>query len=145
MNVFYEEDGAFKAALVMADQGTSLQVEAASGKRSKIKANQILLRFEAPDATALMAGATALAQDIDLDFLWQCAPGDEFGFQELAAEYFGAQASSMQQAGLAVRIHAAPMYFYRRGKGRYKAAPEESLKAALAGLERRRPAGTAKR
>jgi exoribonuclease-2 len=138
MNVFYEEDGAFKAGLVMADQGTSLQVEAASGKRSKIKANQILLRFEAPDAPALMAGATALAEDIDLDFLWQCAPADEFSFQELAAEYFGAQANPMQQAGLAVRIHAAPMYFYRRGKGRYKAAPEESLKAALAGLERRR-------
>ena len=138
MNVFYEEDGAFKAALVMIDQGTSFQVEAASGKRSKIKANQILLRFEAPDAPALMAGATALAQDIDLDFLWQCAPPEEFGFQELAAEYFGAQANPMQQAGLAVRIHAAPIYFYRRGKGRYKAAPEESLKAALAGLERRR-------
>ena len=138
MNVFYEEDGAFKAALVMADQGTSLQVEAASGKRSKIKANQILLRFEAPDAQALMAAASALAEDIDLDFLWQCAPAEEFSFQELAAEYFGAQANPMQQAGLAVRIHAAPMYFYRRGKGRYKAAPEESLKAALAGLERRR-------
>jgi exoribonuclease-2 len=138
MNVFYEEDGAFKAALVMTDQGTSFQVEAASGKRSKIKANQILMRFETPDAPALMAGATALAQEIDLDFLWQCAPPEEFGFQELAAEYFGAQANPVQQAGLAVRIHAAPIYFYRRGKGRYKAAPEESLKAALAGLERRR-------
>ena len=30
------------------------------------------------------------------------------------------------------------MYFYRKGKGRYKAAPEESLKAALASQERKR-------
>jgi exoribonuclease-2 len=30
------------------------------------------------------------------------------------------------------------MYFYRKGKGRYKAAPEASLKAALAGLEKKK-------
>jgi exoribonuclease-2 len=29
------------------------------------------------------------------------------------------------------------MYFYKKGKGRFKAAPEESLKAALAGIERK--------
>jgi exoribonuclease-2 len=35
-------------------------------------------------------------------------------------------------------VHAAPMYFYRKGRGRFKAAPEESLKAALAGIEKKR-------
>jgi exoribonuclease-2 len=30
------------------------------------------------------------------------------------------------------------MYFYRKGRGRYKAAPEESLRAALASVERKR-------
>jgi exoribonuclease-2 len=30
------------------------------------------------------------------------------------------------------------MYFYRKGRGRYKAAPESSLKAALAGLEKKK-------
>src|SRR5690606_38858493 len=36
---------------------------------------------------------------------------------------------------------AAPIYFYRKGKGRYKAAPEASLKAALAGVEKKRQQG----
>src|SRR5690606_24516241 len=40
-------------------------------------------------------------------------------------------------AALLLRLHSAPMYFYRRGKGRYKAAPEETLKAALAAVERK--------
>ena len=46
--VFYEEDGGFKSGSVMSDIGTSLQVEAASGKRSKIKADKVLLEFTKP-------------------------------------------------------------------------------------------------
>jgi exoribonuclease-2 len=38
---------------------------------------------------------------------------------------------------LLLKLHSAPMYFYRRGKGRYKAAPEDALKAALAAVERK--------
>jgi len=30
------------------------------------------------------------------------------------------------------------MYFYRKGRGRYKAAPADALKAALAGIERKK-------
>ena len=48
MNVFYEEDGGFKAASVMSDTGGSLQVEALTGKRSKVKSANVLLRFEQP-------------------------------------------------------------------------------------------------
>ena len=33
MNVFYEEDGAFKVGTVLADNDSTLQVEAAHGKR----------------------------------------------------------------------------------------------------------------
>ncbi len=36
------------------------------------------------------------------------------------------------------RSHAAPMYFYKRGKGRYRKAPPDALKAALASIERKR-------
>ena len=138
MNVFYEEDGAFKAGSVLAEQATTLQVESATGKRTKIKANQVLLRFETPAPLELMAQASALAGEIDLDFLWEVAPEEDFGFAELADEYFGPKPQPAQQAALITRLHAAPMYFYRRGKGRYKAAPEDALIAARAGLEKRR-------
>jgi exoribonuclease-2 len=46
MNVFYEDDGHFKVGSIFADNNTSLQVEAPHGKRSKIKAQAVLLRFE---------------------------------------------------------------------------------------------------
>lgn len=138
MNVFYEEDGSFKVASVREEQPASLMVEDARGKRGKIKSANVLLRFERAGLEEFLHAADAAAAEIDLDFLWECCGPDEFGFQDIAAEYFGAGATFAQQAAVAIRLHAAPMYFYRKGKGRYKAAPEENLKAALAGLERKR-------
>jgi exoribonuclease II len=137
MNVFYEEDGGFKVAHVMSDIGTSLQVESLSGKRSKIKANQVLLRFESA-LGEFMPQADALAADIDPDFLWQVCDPNEFGCEQMAQDYFGHTPSAAESAAAAIKLHAAPMYFYKRGKGRYQAAPEENLKAALASIERKK-------
>ncbi len=137
MNVFYEEDGGFKAASVMLENPGSLQVESLSGKRSKIKSANVLLKFEGSLA-GFMDQAQSTSESLEPDFLWECCGQDEFGFEELAAEYYGAKPSSIQAAAAAIALHAAPMYFYRKGKGRYKAAPEENLKAALAAQERKR-------
>jgi exoribonuclease-2 len=138
MNVFYEEDGEFKVGAVLADNDSSLQVEAPHGKRSKVKASAVLLRFASPAHTAFMATAQQEAEAIDIDFLWQCCGGDEFGYEGLAAEYYGHAPSAVEAAAVLMRLHGAPMYFYKKGRGRYKAAPEESLKAALASVERKR-------
>ena len=37
-----------------------------------------------------------------------------------------------------LRLHAAPIWFHRKGKGRFRKAPAEILQAALAGLEKKR-------
>ena len=74
MNVLFEEDGAFRAGSVLADNVTSLQIELASGKRSKVKAANILLRFAAPAPGELLERAETEAEGIDIDFLWEvCA------------------------------------------------------------------------
>ena len=137
MNVFYEEEGAFKVASVMSENPGSLQVEAISGKRSKIKSANVLLKFEGSLA-GFMEQAQAQAETLESDFLWECCGEPEFGFEELAKEYYGHTPSPIEAAATAISLHAAPMYFYRKGKGRYKAAPEENLKAALAAQERKR-------
>ena len=138
MHVFFEDDGAFKAGTVLADNGTSLQVETASGKRMKIKAANVLLRFADPAPGALLAEAQALAEDMDPAFLWEASGGGEFAFVDLATEYFGRVPRAGEAASLAFCLHGSPMYFYKKGKGRYKAAPPEALKAALAAGERKR-------
>jgi exoribonuclease-2 len=137
MNVFYEEDGGFKIGTILADHDTSLQVEALHGKRGKVKAAHVLFRFEVP-LTGFMDAAQALAQDVDLDFLWEVCGQDEFEFDRLAREYFGRAPTPQQSAAILLRLHGAPMYFYKKGKGRYKPAPAEALKAALASVERKR-------
>ncbi len=138
MNVFYEEDGGFKVGSVLADNDASLQVEAPHGKRSKIKSSNVLLRFDTPSAGELMSRAEAEAKNIDVDFLWQCCGVQEFDYASLGQEYFGRAPTPIEAAALLLRLHGAPMYFYKKGKGRYKAAPQDALKAALASVERKR-------
>ena len=138
MNVLYEEDGAFKVGTVLADNTTSLQVEALHGKRTKVKAAAVLLRFAEPAAAELLPRAEAIASEIDTDFLWQCSAQDEFGFNDLAREYCGRVPSAVEATGILLKLHSAPMYFYRKGRGRFKAAPDETLRAALAGMDRKR-------
>ena len=138
MNVLFEEDGAFKAGTVLADNTTSLQVELATGKRSKVKAAAVLLRFDLPAPAELVERAEAQAESIDPDFLWEASPDGEFGFVDLAREYYGHVPLPAEAAGVLLRLHSAPMYFHRKGKGRFRRAPPEILQAALAGLEKKR-------
>ncbi len=138
MNLFYEEDGSFKAGTILADNTTSLQVETAHGKRTKVKANAVMLRFTTPNLLAFLEQAQGVAEDIDPNFLWEVAPQEEFEFSVLGKEYFGHNPTPEESAGLLLRLHGSPMYFYKKGKGRYRAAPKESLDAALAGAERKR-------
>ncbi|HJV75552.1 MAG TPA: RNB domain-containing ribonuclease [Noviherbaspirillum sp.] len=138
MNLFFEESGDFKAGAVLSQQGEAYQVELQTGKRTKVKARDVLLQFTSPEPVQLLTDAQAIADDIDLDFLWEVAGQEEFGFSELGSEYFGHDPKPHEAAGLLLRLHNAPIYFYKKGKGRYKAAPEAALKAALAGIEKKK-------
>ncbi len=139
MNVFYEEAGAFKVGAILADNNTSLQIEAVHGKRSKIKATSVLFRFDAPPLSEFMNHVQTIADELDPDFLWECCTQDtEFTSDALAADYFGHTPSPVEAAATLLLLQNAPMYFYKKGHGRYKAAPPDALKAALAGQERKR-------
>lgn len=137
MNVFFEEDGSFKVASIMSETPAALQVESISGKRSKIKLNNVLMRFEG-DMNHFLTSANSLAESFDVDFMWECCGEPEFSFDEFANEYFGRTPSPVEFAAIAIKLHSAPIYFNRKGKGRYKAAQADILKAALAGLEKKR-------
>src|SRR5258706_2914647 len=138
VNVLYEDSGAFKVATVLADSDSTLQVEAPHGKRAKIKSKDVLLRFPEPGALELLAQAEAMGGGIEADFLWQCCGTEEFGFADLAREYCGRAPSAVEAAGILVKLHSVPVYFYRKGRGRYRAAPPETLRAALTGIEKKK-------
>lgn len=138
MQVLFEEDGELKTGAVLSSTDSSSQVELPGGRRSKVKAASILLRFERPGGPHLLEEARREAAGVDLDFLWQCAPQQEFGFEELAREYFGHAPGPVEAATILLRVHGAPVYFHRKGKGRFRPAPPEVLQAALAGVARRR-------
>ena len=143
MNVLFEEDGAFRAGAVLADNNTSLQVELASGKRAKVKAANVLLRFAEPAPAELQERAESEAQGIDADFLWQTCSDGEFAFADFARDYYGRTPSAVEATAILNALHAAPIYFHRKGKGRFRKAPTDILKAALAGQEKKRQQGLA--
>ena len=138
MYALFDDAGKFHAGRVMSEADTSLQVELDSGKRVKVKLANVMLRFDKPAPAELLAQAAALAGEIDLDLAWEFAPEAEFGFADLAREYFDAKAGPEKQAAALLCLFDAPHYFRRLGKGQFKKAPEETVKAALLGIERKK-------
>jgi exoribonuclease-2 len=138
MHAIFEEAGKFLGGRILSEAESSAQIELESGKRVKAKAQNIVLRFEQPAPGQLLAQAQAAGGEIDLDLAWEFAPEDEFGFAELARDYYGEQAKLHEQAAMLLRLHEAPHYFRRAGKGRFRKADAEVLKQALAAIEKKK-------
>jgi exoribonuclease-2 len=138
VQLLYEEDGELKVGTVLGQAPASFQVESPHGRRSKIKASNVLLSFERPSGAELLAEAQKFAGELDVDFLWECSGSREFAFTDLAREYVGREPAPVEAAGVLLKLHSAPMYFYRRGKGRFQPAPEETLRLALASIEKKK-------
>jgi len=138
MYLLFEETGKFLAGRMLSEADTSAQVELDSGKRLKVKAANILLKFDKPEPAQLMAAAQAVAAGMELDMAWEFAPEGDFGFAELARDYFSEQATLAEQAGTLMALYDAPHYFRRAGKGRFKKASADILAQALAAIEKKK-------
>ena len=142
MFVLFEEAGKFLAGRILSEADSSLQVELDSGKRVKVKGVNALLRFEKPSPAELMAAATTLSHTIELDLAWEFASDEEFGFADLARDYFSSDASKpasiLEQAAALFRLFESPHYFRRAGKGRFKKAPADILQLALNAIEKKK-------
>lgn len=141
MFVLFEEAGKFLAGRILSESDASLQVELDSGKRVKVKGVNALLKFEKPSPAEMVAAGQKLSHDIELDLAWEFASEEEFGFADLARDYFSADgkaASLEQQAAALFRLYDAPHYFRRAGKGRFRKAPAEILQQALAAIEKKK-------
>jgi exoribonuclease-2 len=137
MFALFEEAGKFQTGRVLSEAEASSQIELDSGKRVKVKSGNVLLKFEQPAPAELMREAQAVAAGIELELAWEFAPEDEFGFADLAREYFSDRPTLAQQAGALLRLFEAPHYFRRAGRGRFKKAPAEILQQALAAIEKK--------
>ncbi len=138
MYALFEEAGKFQTGRVLSEAESSAHIELESGKRVKVKAAQLLLKFEKPSPAELMREAQTLSLSIELDLAWEFAPDDEFGFADLAREYFSAQATLSEQTAALLRLFEAPHYFRRAGKGRFKKASAEVIQQALAAIEKKK-------
>jgi len=138
MHALFEEAGKFLAGRILSEAESSAQIELDSGKRVKVKGAHILLKFDKPAPADLLRQGQAVAAEIELPLAWEFAPEDEFGFADLARDYFSENATLAQQAGALFALYEAPHYFRRAGKGRFKKAPAEILQQALAAIEKKK-------
>ena len=137
MNIFYEESGQFKVAAVIQKNDSTYQADTQHGKRTKVKAANVFAEFDG-DMAAFLEKAQNEAAEIDTDLLWETCGEEEFTAAASAEEYFGHAPSKTELAATLIALYAAPMYFYKKAKGVFKAAPEETLKQALAAIERKK-------
>jgi len=138
MYLLFEETGKFLAGRILSEADTSAQVELDSGKRVKVKTANILLKFDKPEPAQLMAAAQLVKDSVELEMAWEFAPEDEFGFADLARDYFSAQATLTEQAGMLMALYEAPHYFRRAGKGRFRKASADILAQALAAIDKKK-------
>ena len=138
MFLLFDEAGKFMAGRVMSETDASAQVELDSGKRVKVKIANMLIKFEKPSPAEFMAAAQAASQDIELEMAWEFAPDEEFGFADLARDYFSDQAPLSEQAAMLFRLFESPHYFRRAGKGRFRKASADVIAQALAAIEKKK-------
>jgi exoribonuclease II len=138
MHILFDDAGKLVTGRLMSEAESSLQVELETGKRVKVKTANALLRFDKPAPAELMPAAQSLAETMELELAYEFAPEDDFGFVDLAHEYFSDKASTTEQVAALICLQGAPHYFRRAGKGRYKKAPAEILAQALAAIEKKK-------
>jgi exoribonuclease II len=138
MYVLFEESGKFLAGRVLSQADASMQVELDSGKRVKLKSALALLQFEKPLPADMLSQASAAALSMDVNLAWEFAADDEFGFGDLAQEYFSAKPTTIEQAAALMCLFNAPHYFRRAGKGRFKKASADIVQQALAAIEKKK-------
>ena len=126
MYALFEEAGKFLAGRVMSEAEASAQVELDTRQAGQGQGRQrrCCVR-EAGAGRADRRGAARWPPTIDLDLAWEFAPEGEFGFAELARDYFERQRRRRRsRRRRCSRLFEAPHYFRRAGKGRFKKAPE---------------------
>lgn len=137
MYLLYEEDGQFKSGTIVADNDSSLQIDSQFGKRIKLRAAQVMLRYSSPMPAEFMQCMAVVCADLDVEFLWEVAGTEEFDYTALATEYFGRPAQPVELAGVLQSLHESPMHFYKKGRGHYRPAPADALGAAKASVVRK--------
>jgi exoribonuclease-2 len=138
MYALFEEAGKFLAGRILseAEPRRKSSWTAANGSRSRPPTSCSSSRNRRPPSC--WRRRRPWRETIELELAWEFAPEDEFGFADLARDYFSADATLAQQAGALLRLFEAPHYFRRAGKGRFKKAPPEILQQALAAIEKKK-------
>ena len=138
MYALFEDSGKFMTGRVLSEADASAQIELDSGKRMKVKSSHVLMKFDKPTPAEFMQAGQAVAESIEVDIAWEFAPDEEFGFGELAQDYFSKDATPAQQLGILLRLFETPHYFRRAGKGRFRKASAEVIQQALLAIEKKK-------
>ena len=138
MYALFEESGKFLAGRVMSTTDASAQIELDSGKRVKVKMAHVMVQFEKPSPSELISAAQKVQLTIEPALAWEFAPEEEFGFADLARDYFNDKATVEQQVAALFCLFETPHYFRRAGKGRFKKAPTEIVQLALLAIEKKK-------
>jgi exoribonuclease-2 len=138
MYALYEEGGKFQTGRVLSEAEASAQIELDSGKRVKVKTSQLLMKFDKPAPAEFMHAGQEIARGMEVDMAWEFAPEEEFGFADLARDYFSKDANPSQQLGALLCLFEAPHYFRRAGKGRFRKASAEIVQQALVAIEKKK-------
>ncbi|WP_051919084.1 ribonuclease catalytic domain-containing protein [Basilea psittacipulmonis] len=137
MQVIYEDSGQIKLGTVISETESKVQIKTDSGKDAKIKrANIIFMHPQMPEQ--IFEQAQQLADAIDIPFLWECAPKEDFSVQDIAQEYYGQDGQNiLYQVAIFLALRNHPIYFYKSSKTSFKPATKETIDLALQAIAKK--------
>ena len=138
MNLFYEESGNFKASKILFRQGEAYFVENSLKEKIKVRSRDVLLEFNSSSSENFISEAKKLAEKIDITILWKIAGSEEISYLDLAKKYYKFEVNEMKSASIFILVFSNPIYFIKKGKGRFIAVNSLKLKLALKGVEKKK-------
>ncbi len=110
-------------------------------KNQKVKKNVVLWVEQGQLPPTLSQQADKLAQEVDLDFLWELLPDDqEVNAPQLAREYFGDPCLPVHVVALWRVLWSNPIFFRKKSSGVFEKIDAQTLSQAKAALVRKEQA-----
>jgi exoribonuclease-2 len=144
MDIWFEDDGTLQAASIVEDIEGGVLIDLRNKRRVKLRSERVLFEFAATEEQsheALRQAAVALAQTLDVGFLWECAGEEEFSFVDLAQAYVGHPPSAVEAGAIWLRLSEDTGHFLKRGGKRFVRGTQDDIAQAAVRAAKRAALG----
>ncbi len=126
------------AGRILSEADASAQIELDSGKRVEGQGRQHPAQVRQARPPSCWPRRKPWPPSIELDLAWEFAPEDDFGFADIARDYFSRRPRWPSRPAMLLAAVRGAALLPPRGQGPLQESPAEILQQALAAIEKKK-------